>query len=660
MLHVFLKKAPFLRIVIPFIIGIYSFGGDVDSHFAIALLLFVIIFYVLFVIWYKKHPLYHWRWLHGFIVFVILLLSGFVYHQQRPAEFIESNSSVSAKVLIIRELGETEKSTRYLVKLHAINNDSLHNFHGSKGLVYLSKSKFSERVLSGQTLLIKGSFISFQRPLIPYGFDYLSYLKNQRWHFGVYVSQLKQVQSKKGHYNLFVLSAKLRTYLNEKYKLYGIGVEELSVLNALFLGDKSDLQYELKQKYSSAGALHLLAVSGLHVGIIYLILSSFLKLFLGKYRRLLAISLIICLWVYAFVTGLSPSVLRASIMFSILEMGRLWGRQVGVYNLLGASMFLILLIDPLTIYNVGFWLSHCAVASIVAFYSSINKWIYFSFPPFRWAWSIIALSLSAQIGAGAISIMVFHQFPIYFLLSNPLLIPAVTLALVLAVVGALFCWSGLIMSLLTEGMSDVLFYMNNVVTWIDGLPFALQTRLNFEPIQLGLFFLIFIMIYFYLESSRIKLVFATLFITILFVLSFHCNRALLPQRGILMSKSRSVLLVNYFNDSVNEVYASKAIANDEIKFLFDAYWTKYGVKHEHQTYLACNDSDSLLTVKFVGDKSYFIVRKKLVWPSKGLTKPVECAAIMYANQFENDSVYENIALRIIDSKESDKIFYHAE
>lgn len=658
MLLVFIKRAPFVRFVIPFIIGIYLFNEGASSILNLALLLGVVVLYVLFCIWFKSKAAFHLRCLHGFFVFTILFLSGYVYHQSRLSQLIKSNEQVSAKIQVIQGVGDTEKSQRYLARLLSTDRDTFRIFAKSKGLIYIPVSIIDESIHPGQYLLIQGRFINYSKPAIPYSFDYSSYLKNRRWQFGIVVSAIKEIQETERYFDPIIQSARVREFLQGKFEQYGVGLNELAVLNALFLGDKSDLDYELKQKYSSSGALHLLAVSGLHVGIIYLIINGFFGLFLKKYRRVLALCLILCLWFYALITGLSPSVLRATIMFSILEMGRLFGRKTNVYNLLGASAFLILLIDPLTIYNVGFWLSHCAVASIVAFYSTINNWVYFHFPPFRWAWSITALSLSAQIGAAPISVMVFHQFPIYFPISNLLLIPAVTFVLVMAVVGAIFCWSDLIMTFISGGLNDLLMYMNSVVAWIDGLPYALLSRINLEVIHLVLFFLFFIVVYFYLQSYRMKLVFYSLGIFITLLFAIQISRAYQPLSGILISEYKSGLLINYFNNDVNEVYTEKPLRDGEINFLFNAFWTKQGVLHGHKSYFNKHVIDSLLTLKFVGKKSYLIVRKCPVWTPKKLDTCIDYAIIINGNQCLSDSVYENVAHKTIDPNSLDEIFYH--
>ena len=198
---------------------------------------------------------------------------------------------------------------------------------------------------------------------------------------------------------------------------------------------KDELDFEVKQAYAAAGAMHVLAVSGLHVGIIFLILNTLLAILdtSKKGRIVKAIILLISLWSYAMITGLSPSVLRAATMFSFVIMGTVLNRSSSIYNTLAASAFFILIINPNLLFEVGFQLSYVAVLGIVYLQPLIYKRIYTRWWLLDKVWAITAVSIAAQIATLPLTLFYFNQFPVYFMLSNLLVIPSAAVILILGI-----------------------------------------------------------------------------------------------------------------------------------------------------------------------------------------------------------------------------------
>ena len=177
--------------------------------------------------------------------------------------------------------------------------------------------------------------------------------------------------------------------------------------------------------------MHVLAVSGLHVGIIFFIL-NFLLTPLNRNKRLLKIKLFLlvgALWFYAFLTGLSPSVMRSCTMFSFIVVGENLNKRTNIYNTLAASAFLLMLINPLIIFGAGFQLSYIAVISIVFFQPRLAALVAVKNRILKYVWDLFTVSVAVQIGTAPISIFYFHQFPVYFWLSNFIVIPGAALIL---------------------------------------------------------------------------------------------------------------------------------------------------------------------------------------------------------------------------------------
>ena len=211
---------------------------------------------------------------------------------------------------------------------------------------------------------------------------------------------------------------KVRAYSVSLIESY-IGGEEGDLMKAILLGDKSDLEQETKIVFANTGAMHVLAVSGLHVGIIAYLLNAFLGfLFRGKRKTLAVIILILILWFYAFVTGFSASVTRAVFMFSILIASQLMNRQYNPMNSLAFAALVILLWSPINIFDIGFQLSFLAMVGIFTLYVPIEKMIYVKNKYLLKLWQGTAVGLAAQVFTVPLSIFYFHQFPNYFMLSN--------------------------------------------------------------------------------------------------------------------------------------------------------------------------------------------------------------------------------------------------
>ena len=238
----------------------------------------------------------------------------------------------------------------------------------------------------------------------------------------------------------------MRDKLLNILKENGLKNNELAVASALILGYKDDLGEELKHSYSSAGATHVLAVSGLHVGIIFLVLNFLLNILdkNDRFKISKAILLICFLWAYATITGLSPSVVRAATMFSFVTIGKSFGKSSSIYNTLCASAFVLLVYNPYLIMEVGFQLSYLAVVGIVYFQSIIYKWIYVKNKFLKYIWMITSVSIAAQLTTFPLGLLYLHQSPTYLFASNLFVIPGAMLIIGLGILLFITSWIPLI------------------------------------------------------------------------------------------------------------------------------------------------------------------------------------------------------------------------
>jgi len=332
------------------------------------------------------------------------------------------------------------------------------------------------------------------------------------------------------------------------------------------LGQQDELDSETRDSFASAGVMHVLAVSGLHLGIIMLILTFVLKpikkVRYGKQGYLVLILLII--WFFAFFTGLSPSVFRAAVMFSFIIVGMEMQRETSIYQSLMVSAFILIICDPYIIFQIGFQLSYLAVLSIVYIQPKIYKLIYI---PNRWldkTWQILAVSLAAQIGTFPLSIYYFHQFPNYFLLSNVLIIPLTFIVLMVALVYVITIWIPILSEMMLWILDFCLSLMNGVVGFIDQLAFSSTKGLYLTLVDLLILYLAlwFIIRAFVKKSGRI-LIMGMLTILSFVSLQLYEMKELSGSNEIVFYSTSKGVAVDIWYGRQNVFIASKSIRNDD-------------------------------------------------------------------------------------------------
>lgn len=262
-------------------------------------------------------------------------------------------------------------------------------------------------------------------------------------------------------------------------------VTEASIAKALLLGDKGDLSKETRSSFSSAGAMHVLAISGLHVGIIMYLLFFVFKRFSRWISRRWAVILSICfIWLFVGVTGASPSVVRSALMFSIILIGQQSGRSSSSMNTLFFSAFILLLIDPLLLFDIGFQLSYGAMLGIFLFYDRVRSLIRTNNKLLNTTWDGTAIGIAAQVFTIPLVLHYFHQFPNYFWLTN---LGIMILAGLILAVGLLFfaLKSVPILNLLLAWiLSMLLLALLHFVGWVESLPAAVAR--GFTPGIIGI------------------------------------------------------------------------------------------------------------------------------------------------------------------------------
>jgi len=477
-------KIPFLRLFIPLATGIlFANFIPLSPYFWFVLfLLFVLLGFIYRPVFDPK-TMYSRRWIFGLILNCVLLSSG-VYLTIKGKQY---DKNITECQLVVGRICNQPKiypnSIKAEIKVQRYQKEDLWVKTNTKILVSFEADSLSSHLEYGDLILLKGNLKEIINAGNPSEFDYKTYLARKHIHFKTYQGSKEWKLLKKNTGNpLFALSYRLRNKLLKIYQDAGIQGEEFGLLAALTLGTKDYLNDELIEAYSDSGAMHVLCVSGLHVGIILLVLTKLL-FFMRKnrYLRILnAFVIIISIWFFALLTGLAPSVNRASAMVTLFVLAKLSKRKPSPYNSIAASAFFLLLIEPQTIFDVGFQLSYAAVISLIFFYQRI----YAIYEPrnriTEYLWSLTVVSVSAQIGTTAISIFYFHKFPLYALISNLVVIPAAFVIMYLAILLLMTSFLAPVEKIIAFILENFITFLNKIIRIIESFPFA-----SIEPISLN-------------------------------------------------------------------------------------------------------------------------------------------------------------------------------
>lgn len=365
--------------------------------------------------------------------------------------------------------------------------------------------KTKEQFFEGDRLILGDELLPIKNKNNPGEFDAESFWKSKGISFLTFADQdaYKIVDRSEQSWFQSVLD-QLRIYLSETLD-NNFDPKNAAVLKAIILGDKSELDHETRATFGNAGAMHVLAVSGLHVGILMLILMGIFQRFARFIQRQTALFIIVCiLWIYALITGFSPSVVRAVFMFSMLTFAQMSSRNYDSLNILFFSAFVTLIISPTQLFDIGFQLSYLAMLGIILFYERIEALFQFSNWLLRKAWQGTAVGLSAQLMTIPFTLAYFHQFPNYFALSNLGLMVFAGLVLGFGLALFAFRFVPVLNKILALLLGFTLFLMLGFLEWIESLPGAVAYGYDLFFWQ-GAFLFLFVSILFFGRRTFVKI-----------------------------------------------------------------------------------------------------------------------------------------------------------
>ncbi len=504
---------PLVRILLPLLAGIIAFSY-LEYFLNLPIIVAVLCVFLMSGILINKYILavFQLRFYYGINVMLFLAFAGYVlaqsrYALQKPAHFSQYQwEEAMLRIRLIEPVAEKTNSFQVIAKaMHVISDDSLKKVDG-KIIVWLEKDEQAQNLKYGDIILLENYYQLVKEPQNPNAFNYKQFLSRQNIFHQTYRRKGEWHFTGESKGNMLVKTAhQMRQKALETLEANNITGKDFAVASALLLGYRDYLDEDLQREFAGAGAMHILCVSGLHVGIVFLALNlvfGFLTQWPGgKYLKTVLIILLI--WFYAAITGFSPSVMRASTMFSFLAIGQTFSRSTNIYNTLAASALILVVLDPFIISRIGFQLSYIAVISIVTLQPLFYRQLYFKNKILDGAWGIITVSLAAQLGTGPLALYYFNQFPNYFVLTNLVVIPLTgiiikggLLLFFTAPVAFISQYVGLI-------LSWIILFLHSSVRIIERLPWSTSNNLviTFHD-QILIFVLIALLSLFWMKKQK--------------------------------------------------------------------------------------------------------------------------------------------------------------
>lgn len=498
-------------------------------------------------------------------LFLLIGIGLFSYHINDDRSYnhhylnVNLSNCFNSSSLLTLQIDERLKSSKfhhkYVADLITVDRKKV----SGKILFNVRKDSSNNILQTNDIIAVNAILEELPKPLNPYQFNYGFYLQQSNIFKQIFADYKSIVVTHSGQVSLSRTASLFRAKINIQLKKAGYEGNELSVINALILGQRQDIDQELYSSYAKAGVVHILAVSGLHIGIILLFLNQIFKPILYfRYGKLIKpIIIVLLLWCFAIIASLSPSITRAVTMFSIFAIAMHLKRPTNAYNTLAISALILLLIDPKNLFKVGFQMSYFAVLSILFFQPLLYRlwrpklWL------FKHIWSILTVTVAAQIGVLPISVYYFHQIPGLFFIANLLIIPFLGLILgigiltiVLAMLNSLPVW-------LMEFYKSLIQAMNSFVQFIANQKDYQITNISLDLIEVIALYIFIVGLGVFIVKRTFKrliqLLFSILLIqSVLIILKYKHN----DQNFVIFHKSKETIIGIAYNSSLR-VYSNQ-------------------------------------------------------------------------------------------------------
>ena len=595
-----------IKLTAYFIIGIaistlFSIPLNVSLYLTASLFVILLVFYLI-----AKRQFIKTSWF-GLSSFLMMISIGILttnlhneknYSNHYTNQVSIKNDSLKTMTFRIRDVLKSGNFyDKYVIDLLEIDGSKVKG----KSLLNIQKDSAQIALKIDDIFISKTVFKDLNQPLNPHQFNYKTYLEKKYIYQQLFISNQSLLKVSSKTHSLFGLASNIREYINLKLKSHLFKPDELAIINALLLGQRQDISKTIYSNYTNAGAIHILAVSGLHVGIILIILSFVLKPIESfKHGKLIkTFLLVVILWCFALIAGLSASVTRAVTMFSIVAIAINLKRPTNIYNTLAISIFTILLFKPMFLFDVGFQLSYLAVFAIVI----VDPVIYKRWKPkskiINFYWHTFTVTLSAQLGIIPISLYYFHQFPSLFFISNLVIIPFLGFILGFGILIILLAVLNLLPQFVATIYGYIIGLMNDFIAWISRQELFLIKDIAFSFLYILASYLVIIYLIKLLKKWHYyNLKYLLITIVIFQSIVIYTNYNIQTNAFIIFHKNKHSLIGNTIHNKMIVAHDFDTLSKTKNNIVRD-----YAVGN----HINIIEKDSLQSIYLLNDKKFLII-----------------------------------------------------
>ncbi|MBA9073754.1 competence protein ComEC [Flavobacterium gossypii] len=569
-------KFPLARIAIWFILGVLAaFYIEPSPKFSLlfcgtSLIIFGIAYY-----FSKKDFLQKiYFGIAAYVVFFSIGISTQAIHNERFSKNHYSHKideyNHHVEVVLHEKLRSNASNKRYVAMVCSIDTSN------AKGKILLSISKkgLKQDFTIGSRLYVYGTISEPRAPSNPNQFDYRKYLANKSIYGQLYANVSEIKVSQKIDKNIWYYASEFRNTIIKNLKSSGFKNEELNVVIALILGQQQDISPELLKDYQLAGAVHILSVSGLHVGCIMIFIGFLLGgLPKNRWGNFIKIAILLSfLWAFAIIAGFSPSVTRSVVMFSFVAVGKYARRKTNIFHTLIVSMLFILLFEPSFIFDIGFQLSYCALFFIVwmqPLFASVwqpKTWI------LKYFWDILTVSFAAQIGTFPLSTYYFHQFPGLFFITNLLVLPLLGFILALGVFVLVWAFFDIVPTFLAKSLEWSISLLNKIINWVASFESFIFQDISFSWQMLVACYVLILAFVLWVKQPNFQRLSFALSSLILLQLAYFGNKYFNQSQEelIVFNSKRNTILAERNGENI-VVYTNGNLSEANLNFIIRPY-----------------------------------------------------------------------------------------
>ncbi|WP_035096716.1 ComEC/Rec2 family competence protein [Aquimarina megaterium] len=579
-----LINIPFIVITISTLLGILM-GCRLTIVPEIVVLSFSISICILGVSWKRSKRMFSKG--HSFVIITVIVFiifgialvkihnpKNYPNHYSNHINLKEQPYDIGIQFYIKERLKPSSYYNKYVASIKLVDGKAVHG----KILLQVTKDSTQNVLDIGNTYTTFTALKPIPRALNPYQFDYSKYLHTQYISHKIVVLPHQLIDNHKIEYSLGYLANQIRKTSNLKLSKYNFNSTQLSIINALLLGQRQDISQDVFDNYRDAGAIHILAVSGLHVGIILLLLNLILKP-LNRYHKngkiIKLILTILSLWCFAIIAGLSPSVLRAVTMFSFLAIGIKIRSKTSIYNSLFISLFILICFNPLLLFSVGFQLSYLAVFAIAWIQPLLFKIYKPRFYLSKKLWETFTVTMAAQLGLLPLTLLYFHQFPLLFFMSNLIILPFLGGILGFGILVILLAYLNILPGSIATLFGDCINIMNIIIEWIANQESFVIKNIPFSTSMCIVSYLtIILLVMMFKKYERKKLYGLGVSIITLFSVLIYEKYVISNLEELIVFHNQRNTTLGILENQQFRIYSKDSIAVKTQHFLFGNYLTK--------------------------------------------------------------------------------------